>query len=230
MAHLIQTADDNAGHPRHGAIPSDAAPGGGRKVPEGSLTGTFRADSLLLATDGERKQRQALAGRVRMPVAAHPAAGIVLSGLRPTCEPAERQGRPAFPSIALEQSNQLSVRESDVVDGVRGATILIIDDCTLQRENLAAILGGEGRSTLAVAWDLPSMCDALAEMPPEVVLLSMATRDSIALLRAVREACPGARVIVVGLSEDDETDIIACAEAGVAGYHCAMNRSTNCCV
>ena len=219
MAHLIQTADDNAGHPRHGAIPSDAAPGGGRKVPEGSLTGTFRADSLLLATDGERKQRQALAGRVRMPVAAHPAAGIVLSGLRPTCEPAERQGRPAFPSIALEQSNQLSVRESDVVDGVRGATILIIDDCTLQRENLAAILGGEGRSTLAVAWDLPSMCDALAEMPPEVVLLSMATRDSIALLRAVREACPGARVIVVGLSEDDETDIIACAEAGVAGYH-----------
>ena len=62
MAHLIQTADDNAGHPRHGAIPSDAAPGGGRKVPEGSLTGTFRADSLLLAADREQKQRQALSG------------------------------------------------------------------------------------------------------------------------------------------------------------------------
>ncbi|MGB3356205.1 MAG: response regulator transcription factor [Mycobacterium sp.] len=188
-------------------------------MPEGSLTGTFRADSLLLASDLGRNQRQALSGRVRMPAATHPAAGMVLSGLRPMCDPAERQGQPASPPIALGQSKQLSANGSDIVGGVRGATILIVDDCTLQRENLATILGGEGGSTLAVAWDLPSMRDALAETSPEVVLVSMVSRDSITLLRAVREACPGARVIVVGISEDDETDIIACAEAGVAGYH-----------
>ena len=30
---------------------------------------------------------------------------------------------------------------------------------------------------------------------------------------------PGARIIVVGTPEEDEQKIIACAEAGVAGYH-----------
>ncbi|MGE0215169.1 LuxR C-terminal-related transcriptional regulator [Mycolicibacterium sp.] len=97
--------------------------------------------------------------------------------------------------------------------------ILIVDDCTLQRENLAAILGGGGMSALAVAWDLPSTVAALAERAPDIVLLSMQTRDKIALLHSVREICPSARVIVVGISEDDESDIIASAEAGVAGYH-----------
>jgi hypothetical protein len=30
---------------------------------------------------------------------------------------------------------------------------------------------------------------------------------------------PTMRVIVLGVSEDDETGIVACAEAGVVGYH-----------
>lgn len=63
------------------------------------------------------------------------------------------------------------------------------------------------------------MCAAVSESAPDIVLLSIATRDSITLLRAVREACPQAKAIVVGISEGNETDIIACAEAGVAGYH-----------
>ena len=50
-------------------------------------------------------------------------------------------------------------------------------------------------------------------------MLNMATRDSEMLLRAAREISPNVRVIVVGLSEDDESEIVACAEAGVAGYH-----------
>lgn len=109
--------------------------------------------------------------------------------------------------------------QSVIGTGVPTAEFLIIDDCTLQRETLATVVCREGMSTPAVAWDLLSLQHALAENAPQVVLLSVTTRDSIALLRAVRQLCPAARVIVVGIAADDEDAIIGCAEAGVAGYH-----------
>jgi DNA-binding NarL/FixJ family response regulator len=97
--------------------------------------------------------------------------------------------------------------------------VLVVDDCTLQRENLAAILRSDGMTKPFVAWDVTSVHSVLLQTVPQIVLLSMTTRDSIALLRAVRQLCPQARVVVVGIAEDDDDDIIACAEAGVAGYH-----------
>jgi len=102
---------------------------------------------------------------------------------------------------------------------VPSASLLIIDDCKLNRENLAAIFAAQDGSEPAVAWDLPSLCAELAEVTPEIVLLNMGTRESLTLLRMVRDMCPEAKVIVVGISEDDEAEIVACAEAGVAGYH-----------
>jgi DNA-binding NarL/FixJ family response regulator len=54
---------------------------------------------------------------------------------------------------------------------------------------------------------------------PRIVLLNTATRDSAALLRQALAINPGLRVIAMGMSEDDEAEIVACAEAGVAGYH-----------
>ncbi|MFG1931596.1 LuxR C-terminal-related transcriptional regulator [Mycobacterium sp. NPDC048908] len=96
---------------------------------------------------------------------------------------------------------------------------MIVDDCKLNRENLAAIFAAHGASESAVAWDLPSLCAALGDVAPDIVLFNMGTRDSLTLLRLVRDRCPEAKVIVVGISEDDESEIVACAEAGVAGYH-----------
>jgi DNA-binding NarL/FixJ family response regulator len=46
----------------------------------------------------------------------------------------------------------------------------------------------------------------------------MATRDSAMLLRQALKLSPSVRLIVLGMSEDDESEIVACA-AGVAGYH-----------
>lgn len=96
---------------------------------------------------------------------------------------------------------------------------LIIDDCTLHRETLAAVLAAYGECSPIAAWDLPSLHSALSEVTPEIILINMGTKGDVALLRLVRESCPEARVIVVGLSEEDESQIVACAEAGVAGYH-----------
>jgi DNA-binding NarL/FixJ family response regulator len=97
--------------------------------------------------------------------------------------------------------------------------ILIVDDCTLYRENLATVLAANERATPRVAWDLPSLRCALQESTPEIVLLTMSTRDGVLLLQTVIASSPGAKVIAVGVSEDDESTIVACAEAGVTGYH-----------
>jgi DNA-binding NarL/FixJ family response regulator len=97
--------------------------------------------------------------------------------------------------------------------------ILIIDDYALYRDNLAATLAATGSASTSVAWDLESLCVALESHRPDVILVNMATRQSVSLLRQVFDVYPGARVIALGISEDDESQIVACAEAGVAGYH-----------
>jgi DNA-binding NarL/FixJ family response regulator len=97
--------------------------------------------------------------------------------------------------------------------------ILIVDDCTLYRDYLAGILGTYGVDNLCLAWDLPSLLAGIETTRPSVMLLNMATRDSTMLLRQALKLTPGVRVIALGMSEDDESEIVACAEVGVAGYH-----------
>ncbi len=102
----------------------------------------------------------------------------------------------------------------------RGETrILIVDDCTLYRENLASVLGANRAVAPCVAWDLPSLQTALEEGTPHIVLLSTSTKDAAALLKTIVANSPDAKVIAMGVSENDETTIVACAEAGVTGYH-----------
>ena len=103
--------------------------------------------------------------------------------------------------------------------GQHGVVILVVDDCTLFRENLAAALAVNDAVAPIVAWDLLSLKATLDEWTPDIVLLSVSTRNSAALLRTMTATKPGAKVIAVGVSEDDESTIVACAEAGVAGYH-----------
>lgn len=97
-------------------------------------------------------------------------------------------------------------------------SLLIVDDHTLHRENLAAVFASNGAAP-ASAWDLQSLSASLTSNPPDLVLLDLDTRDCRTLLHATLEICPQARVIVLGMSEDDDAGIVACAEAGVAGYH-----------
>jgi DNA-binding NarL/FixJ family response regulator len=111
---------------------------------------------------------------------------------------------------------------SDLVErqGILGdIRVLIVDDSTLYREYLAGVIAARGVVNPSVAWDLPSLITAIENTKPRVILLNMATRDSAMLLRQALKLSPSVRVIVLDLSEDDESEIVACAEAGVAGYH-----------
>ncbi|MGB3482231.1 MAG: response regulator transcription factor [Mycobacterium sp.] len=102
---------------------------------------------------------------------------------------------------------------------LHGVRVLIVDDCTLHRDNLAALIAANGAEDVVVAGDLESLTEALRGSAVGIVLLNVATAGSALLLRAAKEIAPHLRVVVIGVSEDDEVGIVACAEAGAAGYH-----------
>lgn len=105
------------------------------------------------------------------------------------------------------------------VDSEGAEAVLIVDDCALFRENLEAVLSFNGIRVSGLAWDLPSVVLACNAAENGLVLLNMSTMAGDLLLRAVTDLVTGERVIVFGISEEDEASIVACAEAGVAGYH-----------
>ncbi|AXK78007.1 MULTISPECIES: response regulator transcription factor [Mycobacteriaceae] len=113
-------------------------------------------------------------------------------------------------------------RYREGVEGVGllyGARVLIIDDCKLYRDYLVAVVTSHGAVTPGVAWDWASLVAAVETSTPPVILVNMRTRDSAMLLRQALQLSPSSRVVVLGVAGDDESEIVGCAEAGVAGYH-----------
>jgi DNA-binding NarL/FixJ family response regulator len=111
---------------------------------------------------------------------------------------------------------------------VGGPDLLIVDDCRLYRDGLAAIIGREySAGTIRTAYNTASMMQALNHRCPDVILLNLASFDCHALMRAARACTPQSRLIVLGVSEDDEGEILACAEAGVSGYHLRTGSLTD---
>jgi DNA-binding NarL/FixJ family response regulator len=136
-----------------------------------------------------------------------------------TPSPAWRQSLVWDPSIANEDKSELA-RDLPEDQGIIGETrILIVDDSTLSRDYLAGVIAAHGGHIPSVAWDLSSLITAIENTMPRVILLNMATRGAAMLLRHSFTLNPSVRVIVLGLSQDDESEIVACAEAGVAGFH-----------
>jgi hypothetical protein len=58
---------------------------------------------------------------------------------------------------------------------------------------------------------MDSMLRTLDQRCSDVILLNLASVDSSALMRAARAQSPQSRLIVLGVSEDDEGEIVACA-------------------
>jgi len=111
--------------------------------------------------------------------------------------------------------------EVTAVDSGRPETrlrVVICEDGTLYRECLTIALQTHGIDA-AGAWDLPSLFSRLESGEPDVFLLNIGTPDSATLLQVILDIGTDVRVIVTGLSEDRESEIVLCAEAGVAGLH-----------
>lgn len=108
---------------------------------------------------------------------------------------------------------------ADGVGLLRDLRILILNDCAMFRDYLVAVLASYGADSPGVAWDLVSLIAAFEASQPRIILLDSRTRDSAMLLRQAMKLSPHVRLVVLGVTEDDEPEIVAYAEAGVAGYH-----------
>jgi two-component system, NarL family, nitrate/nitrite response regulator NarL len=96
--------------------------------------------------------------------------------------------------------------------------VAIIADIRLYREGLAQLLGREqdievqgtaADSDAGVAW--------VTALRPDIALLDMAMLDSAATVRRLAESAPEVKVVALAVPET-EPHVLACAEAGIAGY------------
>lgn len=113
----------------------------------------------------------------------------------------------------------LAKRNGCNLNSLGQSNILLVDDRTLYREALASTLRTHGAISVRTAWDLSSIIAGVDAAQPSVVLVNTPTRRIGEILSVLLRLVPRTPVIAVAVSEHDEAAIIACAEAGVAGYH-----------
>ena len=98
--------------------------------------------------------------------------------------------------------------------------ILVVDDHTLFRRGLTALLGRDPQ--LEVAGDAADAGEALrraVELRPDLILLDnhLPGVNGVDALPALRDAAPKARVLMLTISED-ERDLAAALRGGACGY------------
>lgn len=93
-------------------------------------------------------------------------------------------------------------------------SVLVVAEVRLFREGLARALGGAAYVVEATARS--EAAAAIATLRPDVVLADAASvRRSDLVPRAAQI---GAKVVAFAVAEEDEAEVLACAEAGVAGF------------
>jgi two-component system, NarL family, nitrate/nitrite response regulator NarL len=96
--------------------------------------------------------------------------------------------------------------------------VLIVTRIRLYREGIAQLLGRRsGMTVVGVKSNLGEAAADIQRLEPDVVVLDMATADSQATVRDLKRLAPGVAVVALGVGEL-VGDILACVEAGVAGY------------
>jgi two-component system nitrate/nitrite response regulator NarL len=96
--------------------------------------------------------------------------------------------------------------------------VLIVADVRLYREGLAESLAS--RPSIRVVGATATREDArdrVRELQPEVVVLDMATRASLDLIRDLHDEVVPPKILAFAV-EEVSSDILECAEAGASGY------------
>jgi len=94
--------------------------------------------------------------------------------------------------------------------------VYLVSAVRLYREGLIGSLAQNGGLHLVGAGSCLEALDQIGSLTPDVMLLDMAARDSLALPRQARELVPELRVIAFAIAV--EAEVLACAEAGCCSY------------
>jgi len=97
--------------------------------------------------------------------------------------------------------------------------VLLVEDNRLLRDGMTSMLGVRGIRVLAAVQRGAEALRLLARYGPQVVLLDSALgdRDVVDFVRALHEAAPASRLIVMGLLPVHE-EVVALVRAGAAGF------------
>lgn len=102
----------------------------------------------------------------------------------------------------------------------RVITLLVVDDHTLFRRGLRALLAQDARfEVVAEAGDASQALRCLTTQQPDVILLDnhLPGVRGVDALPALRQAAPAARILMLTVSEDEQ-DLVAALTAGADGY------------
>jgi two-component system nitrate/nitrite response regulator NarL len=97
-------------------------------------------------------------------------------------------------------------------------SVLVVADVRLYREGLAQSLSASPHiAVLGTCADRADARQQVATLQPDVVLIDVRARESLELIRDLRSQGVRCKVLAFAV-EEIAADILACAEAGAAGY------------
>lgn len=98
--------------------------------------------------------------------------------------------------------------------------IVVFSDVRLYRQGVSGLLAADGRlEVVARAATLEAARELIRSHAPAAALVSVADRRGLRRVKMLARCFPDLRLIAIGVP-DEESFILACAEAGVAGYVC----------
>lgn len=119
------------------------------------------------------------------------------------------------PNAAAESAPAPTVvRESGSPQPVRA---LVAASVRLYRDGLAHSLGA-AMQVVAQTGDAPATLAEAGRVCPDVVLLDVALDGALALVRSICQSVPATRVVAFAVDDAAEHQVLAYAEAGVAGW------------
>jgi two-component system, NarL family, response regulator DevR len=107
-----------------------------------------------------------------------------------------------------------------VAPSIKPINVLVVDDHEVVRVGLQTVLSRQGG--INVVGEAATVADAIAEscrLQPDVVLMDVRMPDGsgVDACRAIRNSCPGTRVLFLSSYEDNEA-VLAAVVGGASGY------------
>jgi DNA-binding NarL/FixJ family response regulator len=135
-------------------------------------------------------------------------------------EPSDRCGTPA----SAEGPEKPFSYAGQSANGQHMSRVLLVADVSVHRDSLVEQLDREpGIQVVGATSDLAESVAEVWNLSPDLVLLDVAAEDRVPAIAALVAEIPDVRVVAFAVPET-ESDIIACAEAGVAA--CVTRESS----